>query len=114
MDRDPAYLLDLEHAAGLILDFTKAMGRAAFLADAKTQSAVMHEIIILGEVVKRLSAQFKEAHPQIPWAEMAGMRNRLIHEYDDVEPGLVWDVVARDIPEFLEKLKPLLPRPENY
>jgi uncharacterized protein with HEPN domain len=113
MDRDPAYLLDLDHAASLILEFTRGVDKAAFMADTKTQSAVMHEIIILGEVVKRLSTRFKDAHPEIPWAAMAGMRNRLIHEYDDVDPVLVWDVVARDIPDFLAKLRPLVPTPET-
>ncbi|MBI5522962.1 MAG: DUF86 domain-containing protein [Desulfarculus sp.] len=114
MDRDPSYLLDLDHAGALILEFTRGMDKASFLSDPKTQSAVMHQIIILGEVVKRLSAVFREAHPRIPWAQIAGMRNRLIHEYDDVDPFLIWDVVRRDIPGFLTALQPLLPRPEDY
>lgn len=109
MDRDPAYLLDLHHSAGLILEFTAGMDRAAFLADVKTQAAVMHQIIILGEVVKRLSDGFKAANAHIPWADIAGMRNRLVHEYDDVDMDLVWDVVAKDMPVFLANLDPLLP-----
>ena len=56
------------------------MGRLdlpAFLADAKTQSAVLHQLLILGEAVKRLSAPFREAHPEIPWKEIAGSRDIL-------------------------------------
>jgi uncharacterized protein with HEPN domain len=113
MERDLAYLLDLAHAAGLILEFTKGMDKAGFLADRKTQSAVMHEITILGEVAKRLSPGFKSAHPHVPWADIAGMRNRLIHEYNEVDLDLVWDVAAKDIPAFLRHLQPLLPSPEK-
>jgi uncharacterized protein with HEPN domain len=61
------------------------MDQAGFLSDLKTQSAVLHQLMVLGEAVRRLATGFRESHPEIPWALMAGMRDKLIHAYDAVD-----------------------------
>lgn len=104
MSRDDATVLDLARAARLILDFTRGVDRFAFLADAKTQSAVLHQIMILGEAVKRLSPDFRDAHARMPWSLIAGMRDKLIHKYDDVDLVLVWQTAQTDIPMLLSYL----------
>lgn len=110
MQRDDSTLLDIARAARLIARFIKGSGRETFLDDELTQAAVLHEIVVIGEGVKRLSEQFRNAHPDIPWREIAGMRDRVIHQYDRVDLNLVWEAAERDIPQLLVSLEPLLPK----
>ena len=79
MERDRSTLLDMIQAAELVLEFTAGMDRAMFLKDVKTQSAVLHQLMVIGEAVKRLSAEFRATHSQVPWSLIAGMRDKLIH-----------------------------------
>ena len=95
-------MLQISQEAGLALLVTRGMSRDSFLGDLKTQLALRHQIIIIGETVKRLSNAFREEHQQVPWADIAGMRDRLVHEYDNVDTDLLWDVVEVDIPELIE------------
>lgn len=110
MQRDNAALVDIANAARLIVAFTEGMDRAAFDGDLKTQKAILHEIIVLGEAVKRLSQSFRASHPDVPWRLMAGMRDHLTHEYDDVDLDEIWQVVTRDAPALLGQFAPLLHR----
>jgi uncharacterized protein with HEPN domain len=108
MPRDDATPLDINRAAELVLEFAKGMDKAAFQVDPKTQSAVLHQLMILGEAVKRLSSDYRARHMGIPWPLMAGMRDQLIHAYDVVDVDEVWKTVEKDIPELLFLLKPLV------
>ena len=112
MPRDDVVLLDMARAARLIIEFNQGIDSAAFLADAKTQSATLHQLLVLGEAAKRLSAGFCRQHPEMPWRLMAGMRDRLIHGYDAVDLDEVWSVVENDIPQLLCFIEPLLPQSE--
>jgi uncharacterized protein with HEPN domain len=109
MSRDDAALLDVLQAARLALAFTQGMDRTAFLRDPKTQSAVLHQLLLLGEAVKRLSEAFREQHPQVPWRMIAGMRDKLIHEYDEVDLHGVWRTLESDLPELIQAILPLTP-----
>ena len=86
------------------------MGEAAFEADLKTQSAVLHQLMVMGEAVKRLSQPFRERHAEIPWASIAGMRDCLIHGDDIVDLGEVWKTCTVDVPFLLEAMEPLVPQ----
>lgn len=110
MPRDDATLLDIAHAAQFIQRFIAGMDQAAFLADPKTQSAVLHQLSIIGEAVKRLSSSFRTQHPILPWKQMSGMRDHLIHGYDTVDLQEVWKTATRDIPELLVRITPFLPK----
>lgn len=110
MPRDEAILLDIAKAGRLALEFTQGLDQDAFLEDLKTQSAVSHQLMVLGEAVKRLSDEFCGKHPEIPWRQIAGMRDRLIHGYDVVDLDEVWLVLEEDLPELLKQLGPLLPK----
>ena len=106
---DNAVLLDIAHAAGLVASFVAGMDKAGFLADVRTQSAVLHQILVLGEATKRLSAEFRAGYPEVPWSDIAGMRDKLIHEYDAVDDDEVWSTATKDIPALLSWVTPLLP-----
>jgi len=112
MHRDEATLLDIAMAARLVLEFKEGMDKAAFLDDVKTQSSVLHQLMVTGEAVKRLSDGFRTRHPEIPWSLMAGMRDKLIHGYDIVDMEEVWKTANRDVPDLLHWLEPLLPKAE--
>ena len=109
MLRDDAVLLDLHRATRLAQDFVQGMDQTAFLADLKTQSAVLHQLLILGEAAKRLSQSFRDTHAQIAWPLIAGMRDKLIHHYEAVDLSVVWDTVQKDLPGLLSFVAPLLP-----
>jgi uncharacterized protein with HEPN domain len=110
MPRDDATILDIANAARLIQTFIQGMTKEAFLGDLKTQSAVLHQVTVIGEAVKRLSQAFRGRHPILPWLLRAGRRDHLMHGDDPVDVEEVWQTATRDVPEGLIKLEPLLPR----
>ncbi len=111
MLRDNSALLDILRAARLAVEFGGGLDRDAFSKDLKTQSAVLHQLLLLGEAVKRLSEEFRAGHPEIPWRAIAGMRDRLIHEYDEVDLDEVWRTLTSDVPRLTTQVEGLAPRP---
>lgn len=106
MQRDEASVLDIVEACRRVLEFRGSQDLAAFMADIKTQSAVLYQIAVIGEASKRLSAAFRSAHPSIAWRDVAGMRDRVIHGYDVIVKR-VWRVVDAEVPALLACLVPL-------
>lgn len=113
MSRDSATLLDVLKAARLAVEFKEGMNKRAFLNDSKTQSAILHQLLILGEATKRLSQEFRVQHQKIPWKKITGMRDKLIHEYDNVDLDEVWKTTRSDIPRLIKQLEPLVPSKEE-
>jgi uncharacterized protein with HEPN domain len=109
MSPDEVVVLDIIRAAHLAIDFKQGLDKAEFLEDIKTQSAVLHQLMVMGEAVKRLSMAYRNEHPHIPWPVMAGMRDVLIHGYDIVELNEVWKTVNVDVPQVLPLLEQLIP-----
>ena len=72
-----------------------------FLADTKTQDAILYNLIIIGEAANQISDEFQEQYPNIPWSAMIGTRNIIVHGYDQVKLQIVWKILQRD----LERLK---------
>jgi len=112
MERDEAYLLDILIAARKALRFVEGMTWEGFQQSELHQNAVMRPLEIIGEAARLVSQQTRQAHPEIPWAQMIGMRNRLIHEYFRVNLKTVWATVQNDLPRLIALIEPLVP-PED-
>jgi uncharacterized protein with HEPN domain len=109
MRRDDAYVLDMLLAARKVLEFTQEVDWEQFSGDELVQNAVMRQIQIIGEAARSVSPEYQSERAQVPWAEIIGMRNRLVHEYFRILPRRVWDVVEKDIPRLIQVLEPLVP-----
>jgi uncharacterized protein with HEPN domain len=112
MWRDEATLLDIAQAARRIVSFVRGVDEASFAANAEKHWAVVAQLLIIDEAVTRLSNEFRSSHPEIAWAKIAGMRNRLIHGYDKIRWDLVWRTATEAVPQLLEQIEPLLPTEE--
>ncbi len=99
MNDDRVYPLHIRDSLHRILEYT-SNGRDAFLADTKTQDAVIRNLEIIGEAVKNLSEIHKDLHLDVPWKRIAGMRDLLIHHYFGVKLETVWAVVEGELSDF--------------
>lgn len=92
------YLRDIFAAMVAIQEFIGEIDFEAFSADDKTASAVIRKLEIIGEATKNVPVEIRHNYPQVPWRQMAGMRDRLIHAYFGVDYSLVWETVKSQIP----------------
>jgi len=93
------------------LSFVADLDETAFLESRLHQAAVIRSLEIIGEAASKVSPDVKAALPQLPWREIIGMRNRLIHGYADVEIDHVWAVLKTDLRPLIAMLEPLIPPP---
>ncbi len=101
-ERDPAYLWDMIEVARAAVDYTENLTLDRFLAADRERAivrlAVERQLEILGEAARRVSSQFREAHPALPWRDMVGLRNVISHEYDKVNYELIYRIVRDRLP----------------
>jgi len=105
--RDREYLADITSAIGRILTYTSEISYEEFLLDTKTQDAVIRNLQVIGEATKKLSKSQKQSYPSLPWREMAGLRDRLVHEYFGINSEIVWTVAENDLPPILPQIDAL-------
>ncbi len=101
------YLDHMLQAAAEACSFVEGFAKEDFLADRRTQQAVIMNLMIIGEAVTKVMdgyAEFAQAHTQVPWRGMRGMRNRIAHGYFDINLDVVWDTVQSALPELLKQL----------
>jgi uncharacterized protein with HEPN domain len=106
--RDADYLGDIAEAMRRIIAYTEGLTYAGFLEDAKTQDAVIRNLQVLGEAVKRLSPAMRRAHPALPWREMAALRDKLVHDYFGIRHTIIWAVARQELPMLLPQVEALL------
>ncbi len=107
MRRVADYLDHMQVAAQQACSYVEGVSKDDFLADKRTQQAVILNIVIIGEAATKLMndhPEFVEQHPDVPWRNMRGMRNRLAHGYFDINLDVVWDTVQTALPELLQRL----------
>ncbi len=110
MSKREARLLiaDMLESISRIRRYVAGMDYDAFLEDERTCDAVVRNVEIIGEASKQVPEDFKSAHPTLPWQQMAGMRNRIVHDYAGVDLAIVWDVVQHGLPKLEAQLQALL------
>jgi uncharacterized protein with HEPN domain len=102
------YLQDVLEAIERIEEFVGSMSFDEFRADDKTTSAVIRKLEIIGEATKGIPLVIREKNPGIPWREMAGMRDKLIHSYFGVDHGLVWSTISGRLPEVKLRIEEII------
>lgn len=107
MRDDAERLQDILEAVKKIEKFTHE-GQDAFVADERTQVWVVYHLEILGEAANNISAEIIQAHPEIPWNKIIGMRNVLAHQYFGIDLEIVWQVVERDLPQIKPNIENIL------
>ena len=98
MKDDSIYIDHILNSINRVLDYISGLDRETFEANLITQDAVVRQLEIIGEATKRVSNELRSKHPDIPWSDMAGMRDVLIHDYIDVDLGVVWKTASENIP----------------
>jgi uncharacterized protein with HEPN domain len=107
--KDPRiYLAQILERIARIEDFT-AMGKTSFLNNPLIQDAVIRNLEVIGEASRRVGSAYQVAHPEIPWREMSGLRNILVHDYESVNLEKIWQVVEKELPSVKDTVKKMLP-----
>ena len=101
------YIEHIQSSIDSILNYAQGLDYDSFLEKQIVQDAIVRQLEIIGEATKRISTEYRKSNPQIPWKVMAGMRDKLIHDYIDVDFRMVWSTVKEDIPELARLLKEL-------
>jgi len=102
------YLEDIIESSNRISEYIKGKSREDFEDDFELQDAVVRRLEIIGEAIKHLPQEFRDQHPDIAWRKATGMRDILIHNYDDIEFDQVWLTITEVLPAFKEQIKDLL------
>ena len=91
--------------------FTQASGRADLDTNRMLYLALLRALEVIGEAANRVSQSLQDQHPEIPWAQIVALRNRLIHGYDAVDTDRIWQIVTDDIPKLIDDLQNILALP---
>jgi len=92
---------------------TRGIQRADYDQDENLRLALAHLVQIIGEAARHVSPEMQQAHPEVPWSEIIGMRHKVVHDYLEVDEDIVWDVVTSDLPPLADALQRILPPDEE-
>ena len=106
--RDPDYLNDIREAIDRILTYTAGLTYQQFMEDIKTQDAVVRNLEIIGEATKNLSMSIRKSHSQIPWKDLTGIRDKMIHHYFGINYEIVWTIAKEELAGLLPQIERIL------
>ena len=106
--RDQDTLSDIREAIRKIAAYTADLSYEQFIKDGKTQDAVVRNLEIIGEATKNLSSRLRKTYPKIPWRELAGVRDKMIHHYFDLNYEIVWTIAKEQLPGLLPQIEEIL------
>ncbi len=110
-DEDIVRLRHMLDAARKAMEFAQGRSRADLDADEMLELALIRLLEILGKAAKSVSLDYRQSYPRIPWKQIAGTRDRLIHGYFDVDMDIVWEIVTVDLPSLIVELEEIIPAP---
>ncbi|MBD2310802.1 DUF86 domain-containing protein [Desertifilum sp. FACHB-1129] len=90
MSREPEFVIDIANAIRRSLRYANGVSKSGLESNDEKLSAILYQITIIGEATKRLSQPFRQQHQEIPWRQMAGMRDVIVHEYDQLDFDVIW------------------------
>ncbi|HWR26481.1 MAG TPA: DUF86 domain-containing protein [candidate division Zixibacteria bacterium] len=108
MKDDAVFLKHVLDSINQIEEYVEGMGFEDFVSSKLVQDGVVRQLEIIGEATKHLSPELREKYPKIPWEDIAGMRDKLIHHYFGVDLEVVWDTVEKDLPALKKNVKKIL------
>lgn len=108
MWRDQQALVDILKATQQALQYADGLTRAELSQNHEKQAAILYRLIIIGEATKRLSPHFREQHSTLPWRQMAGLRDVVIHDYDELDIDILWNVITLNLPGIPTLLEALI------
>ena len=103
--RDQDYIIDIQEAMARILMYIEGLTYEQFMKDCKTQDAVVRNLEVIGEATRNLSGNFKKVHPRIPWKDMAGVRDKMIHHYFGINYEIVWTISKEELASLSNQIK---------
>jgi uncharacterized protein with HEPN domain len=108
MSKRPADLLleDIREAIAKIERYTAGLDQASFAADEKSVDAVVRNLEIIGEAARLLPEEFMRRNPRIEWRKLAGLRNRIVHDYFGLDLEIIWQIICSDLPALKRELPP--------
>ena len=105
---DKLLMLDMQEAIARILEYTQGLDQWSFIQSQEKIDSVVRNIQIIGEASNRTSLALRNAHPEIEWPAIIGMRHRLVHDYFEIEEVIVWRVVSVKLPILKEQVRAIL------
>jgi uncharacterized protein with HEPN domain len=106
--RDPDYLNDIREAIDRILTYTADLIYQQFMEDIKTQDAVVRNLEIIGEATKNLSVSVRKSHSKVPWKDLTGIRDKMIHHYFGINYEIVWTIAKEELAGLLPQIERIL------
>ena len=103
--RNDVIIAKLIRLTDTILNYCHDVSHDGFSANSMLIEACVFNLSQMGELVRHLDADFRASHPGIPWHQLYGLRNRIVHDYEGVNPDLVWEIVTEDLPSLRDSLE---------
>jgi len=110
---DSVYLHHILMAVERIEEYSEGVSLQEFLVTGIIQDGVVRQLEIIGEASRNLSAELVQSHPEVPWSEIIGLRNRIAHAYYNIDQGVVWDIVQEDLPSLRRDVTRILEEVEE-